>query len=118
MCGFIFGPNGKITNTDCLIHRGPDEICNVSMFNYSISYFRLVITGGDFGKPPVKSRNGEWLIFLNGEIYNFKRLINRFSLEETTSDSKVLAEGLSKMGLNFFDSPAFISSILDNGTPE
>ena len=47
--------------------------------------------------------NEKYYLLFNGEIYNFKRLINRFSLEETTSDSKVLAEGLSKMGLNFFD---------------
>lgn len=103
MCGVILGPSAKIINTDCLTHRGPDEFCKISMFEYSVAYFRLAITGGDSGKPPVNSNDGEWLVFLNGEIYNFKNLINRFSLQKTLSDSKVLAEGLSKMGLNFFN---------------
>jgi asparagine synthase (glutamine-hydrolysing) len=49
----------------------------------------------------VYSIDGKWLVAFNGEIYNFKQLIASHSLPFTDSDTKVIANGLQKYGINF-----------------
>ena len=82
-----------------LVHRGPDQIFQMSRGQLSIDYFRLAVTGGKSGEAPVRSKNGRWTCFLNGEIYNFRTLSTLHLGEVLNSDTKVLVEGISKFGL-------------------
>lgn len=84
-------------------HRGPDQEFRGKFGNLEVVFNRLTITGGNFGSAPVTSQDGRWTCFLNGEIYNFKELITLFFLDPNPSDTAVLANGLQKIGLRFFD---------------
>ena len=86
-----------------LVHRGPDQLFQMSHGQLSIDYFRLAVTGGKSGEAPVRSKNGRWTCFLNGEIYNFRTLSTLHLGEVLNSDTKVLVEGISKFGLKFFN---------------
>ncbi len=82
-------------------HRGPDQYDEETYSEIRVGYFRLAITGGHQGNPPVTSGIGNWQVFLNGEIYNYKKLIVSHGLPRTESDSQVLADGLEKFGITF-----------------
>ena len=84
-----------------LNHRGPDERCNWIQGKVNIDYFRLSVTGGQAGEPPVTSEDSRWICFLNGEIYNFRSLATTYLGSNLSSDTKVLVEGVSKFGLEF-----------------
>jgi asparagine synthase (glutamine-hydrolysing) len=99
MCGISasFGtksalPIGK------LAHRGPDQFTKFNRDWIHVEFARLAITGGVEGASPVGSKNGRWIIFLNGEIYNFKSLQLSHALPFTNSDTHLVAEGLAKNG--------------------
>jgi asparagine synthase (glutamine-hydrolysing) len=85
-----------------LLHRGPDQICLFHTSNLSCTFNRLAITGGDQGEAPVTSNDGRWTCFLNGEIYNFRELANEIGTSFYKSDTRILVEGFSKQGLDFF----------------
>lgn len=102
MCGFTFrwspqnlGPHGF------LVHRGPDEQSYISGTDYELEFSRLTITGTAEGHVPVYSNDGRWLVAFNGEIFNFTQLIESHSLPVTNSDTKVIANGLQKYGVDF-----------------
>lgn len=102
MCGVIakFGNNLALPK-DLLAHRGPDAQ-SVYVHNHSyINYFQLAITGVSEGKTPVVSKDGSIQVFINGEIYNHKKLNDKYMLDAGTSDMHVLAEGVSKIGIEF-----------------
>jgi asparagine synthase (glutamine-hydrolysing) len=102
MCGFIYrkstAPKGQ---SGFLKHRGPDQQSYFLGDNFELEFSRLTVTGTVDGEVPVFSKNGDWLVAFNGEIYNFKSLIDDFSLSHSNSDTKVIANGLEKLGLDF-----------------
>jgi len=103
MCGFIYRKSGFLKGqSGYLKHRGPDEQSYFAGENYELEFSRLTITGKIEGEVPVYSTNKEWLVAFNGEIYNFKSLIRLHNFPVTDSDTKVIANGLEKLGLNFF----------------
>lgn len=87
--------------SNSLKHRGPDEHSIFRLPQCEVEFSRLSITGKDDGKSPVFSSDGRWACFLNGEIYNFRKLQISHSLPFTNSDTQVIADGLSKFGIGF-----------------
>ena len=101
MCGIagIFSNNYKnklrlkkiLENTK---HRGPDHSGVWSDFHIAIGNNRLkVVDYDEKSNQPFKSSNGKFIVVFNGEIYNFKKLKNKFNLKtKTDSDTEVLIE--------------------------
>jgi asparagine synthase (glutamine-hydrolysing) len=105
VCGIVAQVNSHFDfHRELLHHRGPDQDFIFKNKNLHLEYFRLSITGGDEGEAPVYSNDKRWVVFLNGEIYNYKSLINSFRLPHSNSDTQVIADGLSAVGLSFFKS--------------
>jgi asparagine synthase (glutamine-hydrolysing) len=102
MCGISasFGVKSALP-IENLAHRGPDQFAKFNRNWIHIEFARLSITGGIEGESPVSSTNGRWIVFLNGEIYNFKALQISHALPFTNSDTQLVAEGLAKNGPTF-----------------
>ena len=114
MCG-IFGiatrtlilliRNQQSNSFDTLHHRGPDQSKYRQFHNDGYSLFvgtkRLVIVGGADGIQPIVSKNKEWMVQLNGEIYNYQSLrrqcLSMGITLENDSDSAVIAGLLELM---------------------
>jgi asparagine synthase (glutamine-hydrolysing) len=119
MCGFTYRHSSTLGGTHgYLRHRGPDEQSYTTADNYELEFSRLTITGTTEGQVPVYSENGKWLVAFNGEIYNFKQLIESYQLPRTSSDTKVIANGLEKYGLDFLKQlrGMFAGVVIDLGT--
>lgn len=102
MCGFIYRNSGvRKGQSGFLKHRGPDQQSYFFGDNFELEFSRLTVTGTVEGEVPVYSKNGDWLVAFNGEIYNFRTLIENFSLPHSNSDTKVIANGLEMLGLDF-----------------
>ena len=101
MCGLIVASSTSKIDSGLLAHRGPDEFYEYIIGKQKFAFFRLAITGGFEGSSPILSADKKWQIFLNGEIYNFKSLINSFNLPYSNSDSQVLIDGVAKYGVSF-----------------
>jgi len=102
MCGFTYRHSSRpLGSHGYLKHRGPDEQSYISTNDFELEFSRLTITGTVEGQVPVYSENKGWLVAFNGEIYNFKQLIESHQLPKTSSDTKVIANGLQKYGVNF-----------------
>ena len=82
--------------TNNLVHRGPDKQRCVPIGDFAaIAHTRLSINGVSNGDQPF-IRNGS-VTAVNGEVYNYKRLIDRYRLPvESSSDCEVLAFLASK----------------------
>lgn len=104
MCGIVVVSKNSPIDKRTMNHRGPDQYSENVYKDLKVGYFRLAITGGVQGNPPVTSRIGNWQVFLNGEIYNYKKLISSHGLPQTESDSQALADGLEKLGIGFIKS--------------
>ncbi len=103
MCGFIFRKSKNLRGQfGYLFHRGPDEQSYLSGDDFELEFSRLTITGSLEGSVPVYSNNKGWMVAFNGEIYNYKGLIESHGLPFTNSDTKVIANGLEKYGIDFF----------------
>ena len=114
MCGIVGFRSNNFRHTrkykskiedglDVLKHRGPDGSGLYIDENVILAHRRLSIFDvSDNGAQPMVSRDGEGLIVLNGEIYNFKELrgnfLNDLSLK-STSDTEVLLECFNKIGV-------------------
>lgn len=102
MCGISgSGPSSSGEFLGKLHHRGPDQSCEVSSPEFRVNFYRLAVTGGPAGEAPIASQNGNWLVFLNGEIYNFRSLQSSSGLRFHESDTQTIADGLEKFGLRF-----------------
>lgn len=63
--------------TDCLMHRGPDDIGIYVNENIALGHTRLsIIDLSSAGHQPMANREETLFIVFNGEIYNFKELRN------------------------------------------
>lgn len=82
-----------------LEHRGPDAYSinkfNFKNYNISLNFFRLSIVDISGGMQPFihKSEDNKRTVYLicNGEIYNFKRIIEKYNLK-TKSDCHVILD--------------------------
>jgi asparagine synthase (glutamine-hydrolysing) len=102
MCGIIAQINsGRETPSRLLDHRGPDQNVVFEFENLFVEFTRLSVTGGVQGNAPIYSQNRGWVVFLNGEVYNYKSLQKSYSLPYTDSDTQVVADGIELMGIKF-----------------
>ncbi|MEX2014247.1 MAG: asparagine synthase (glutamine-hydrolyzing) [Parcubacteria group bacterium] len=108
MCGIAGIINPKEAEatkkmTLAIEHRGPDDEGYFSDEKVALGMRRLSIIDLAKGKQPIASANGRFLIFFNGEIYNYKEL--RAELEkaghsfETESDTEVVLQMFEVHGL-------------------
>lgn len=77
-------------------HRGPDAIGEWSAEQIWLGHNRLsIIDLSAAANQPMHSRDGRFVIVFNGEIYNYKELIQQYSAKlnlTTLSDTEVLLE--------------------------
>ncbi|MBY0425951.1 MAG: asparagine synthase (glutamine-hydrolyzing), partial [Cytophagales bacterium] len=96
-----------------LSYRGPDangwamrESPNQQIF---LGHTRLSIIDADntASNQPMRSRNQQYWLVYNGEIYNYAELRNELEMKGiqfyTWSDTEVLLEGLANEGVDFLD---------------
>jgi len=73
-------------------HRGTEQSVNKFDNGFTVGFTRLPITELKSHQPYV----GEWTIYLNGEIYNYKEL-------GEGSECEVISKGLSREGISFIN---------------
>ena len=88
--------------------RGPDQATTFvtqwdAAENIGLAVNRLAITGvDDKSGQPVFSRSGRSVCILNGAIYNFEDLIERFGLKtDSANDGSVIVELYERIGVEF-----------------
>ncbi|MEK7176084.1 MAG: asparagine synthase (glutamine-hydrolyzing), partial [Patescibacteria group bacterium] len=86
--------------TEKIIHRGPDDDGYFTDKYASLGMRRLSIIDLSRGKQPISSTDGRYLIFFNGEIYNYKEIKKELSdyAFKTDSDTEVILAGFIKFG--------------------
>lgn len=112
MCGIFFlksNVNNKLINekTADLIYashkdRGPDETNRIIQNNWMMVHTRLSITSPESGHQPIYNKSKKVYMVFNGEIYNYKSLVDQFNLNFTKefkySDTDVLFKLIEKIG--------------------
>ncbi len=90
----------------CIAHRGPDDDGYFVDEQVALGMRRLAIIDLESGRQPMTSVDGRYVIFFNGEIYNYKEL--RAKLEKggatfsTQSDTEVILRMFEHEGLESF----------------
>ncbi len=109
MCGIHFGYNAGRKSSDAKFFipgkfaeknksRGPDQKKVVEGDNYIATFYRLAIMGVDTGVQPFDY--DDMLLMCNGEIYNYKELIDLYNLDcNTDSDCECIMWLYRKIGL-------------------
>ena len=89
----------NITNSNNF--RGPDKTQIFSYENYLFGFNLLSINSNkDTGLQPKVSE--KYILLFNGEIYNLKKLIEKFNLKGNfESDTDVLFSLVNSIGINF-----------------
>jgi len=100
MCFVSKTPISPSVSLDCfnnIKHRGPDSSSLISLpyldYEISLGFHRLAIIDVKNGEQPFNAIKGKNKVYLlcNGEIYNYKQLIEKYNLK-TTSDCQVILE--------------------------
>ena len=116
MCGITGIINFNQTRADAALikamtkqiaHRGPDGEGFCTYENIALGHRRLSILDiSNKGAQPMTSSNGEWVVTFNGCIYNYlelkKELLQLGCSFNSTTDTEVISEGLSKFGVDYF----------------
>ncbi|MSR87832.1 MAG: asparagine synthase (glutamine-hydrolyzing) [Candidatus Zambryskibacteria bacterium] len=88
--------------TSCILHRGPDDDGFFVDDYVGLGMRRLSIIDVGGGHQPITSTDGRYMIFYNGEVYNYKEI--RAGLSDyqfkTDSDTEVILAGFLKWGVN------------------
>lgn len=90
MCGIYACTGGTKPPKNVLTHRGPDQFSEMG----GISFWRLVINGGEQGQQPI-NYNDKWYLVANAEIYNYIELGG----DPSKSDCEVILPTIEKHGL-------------------
>jgi len=92
-----------------LVHRGPDgygEIIDES-WGAAACCRRLSIVGGDSGRQPIWNEDGSIAVVANGEIYNWRALVqdllSRGHVFQTQSDVEVIVHLYEELGDQCFE---------------
>lgn len=93
--------------TDTLAHRGPNDSGTWSNHRIALGHRRLsVIDLSTAGHQPMANEDGSVMIVYNGEVYNFKKLKEKYRLEErghifrSQTDTEVLIHLYEEIGLD------------------
>ncbi len=108
MCGITGIIDPKVNNreevidmmTKAILHRGPDQDGYYTDELVSLGMRRLSIIDITRGKQPISSSDGRYLIFYNGEVYNYleiKKELGDYPFQ-TDSDTEVILAGYIKWG--------------------
>jgi len=106
MCGFFgtFSQEGQINdglkNLVSLAHRGPDSHKKFSDKFFYGEFFRLNIIGDKVADQPMVSYDKNFVMLLNGEIYNYIELAKEFNISSKNGDSRVALELIAKKGVD------------------
>jgi len=90
-----------------IVHRGPDSQNALIEHEHGLAmgHTRLIINDFETGQQPLKSRDGRYLLTVNGEFYDFKRHRSLAMSEghrySTKSDSEIALSLFSKYGIRF-----------------
>ncbi|MFZ2763564.1 MAG: asparagine synthetase B, partial [Minisyncoccia bacterium] len=105
MCGItgVIGPNRKEDiekMTRAISHRGPDDEGYFVDEHVALGMRRLSIIDLARGKQPITSTDDRYMIFFNGEIYNYRELKSQITNHnfQTESDTEVILAGYLKWG--------------------
>lgn len=103
MCGIVFlnGTNATSRLADSiekLKHRGPDDLNVWRGRSVAMGFARLAINGqGMDGVQP--QFHGDWIGSINGEIYNYKALIDQYEfLHASSNDTCIVLPLFEKLG--------------------
>lgn len=92
--------------TRCIAHRGPDDEGFYVDKDVALGMRRLAIIDVAGGHQPITSSDGRYLIFFNGEIYNYKELKGDLLVAgekfETQSDTEVVLRMFEQEGKEAF----------------
>lgn len=111
MCGIFGFTNFKKQDLEkarkslhALHHRGPDQWNDYKDDNIYIGHQRLSILDlSEHGKQPMISPDGNIIITVNGEVYNFLKLKEELKYKyefKSTSDSEVILFGYIEWGID------------------
>jgi asparagine synthase (glutamine-hydrolysing) len=83
-------------------HRGPDHKIVTRASTYTLANTRLAIQDpSPAGHQPFVSSDGRYHCVFNGEIYNHRRLVDRYKLQmRTTCDGEVIPQLWAKLGIS------------------
>jgi len=86
---------------DAQRHRGPDHSVVVRVGGFTLGNTRLAIQDpGPTGNQPFVSTDGRYHCVFNGEIYNYRRLIERYQLPvRTKCDGEIIPQLWAKLGV-------------------
>lgn len=82
------------------LHRGPDDTQLIYGDRYSFGVNRLAIENIKYGKQPIET--DRYIAGFNGEIFNYKNLIQKFKLDNTekTTEISMICDLFSIFGTN------------------
>ena len=102
IAGYFCHEGGPDTKGLSLAHRGPDSHGAFVSGPIRLEHYRLAILGEEsVAAQPMTSRDGQFVLVFNGEIYNYVELadwLGEPSLAEE-GDTRVLLEFLARFGL-------------------
>ncbi len=107
MCGIagFFGEDQALIErmTRCLVHRGPDGNAAVVSHGASLGHARLAILDPrPVGDQPMWNEEKTVMIVFNGEIFNYRRLIEEEKFTcKTGTDTEVILKLYDKYGMDF-----------------
>jgi asparagine synthase (glutamine-hydrolysing) len=88
-------------------HRGPDGNGVFVSQHVGLAHTRLAIIDIDGGKQPMQTKNGQFTITFNGEIYNYKELrdelISQGCIFDSASDTEVIMQLYQQYGWKGFN---------------
>jgi asparagine synthase (glutamine-hydrolysing) len=91
--------------TDSMSHRGPDAegFYTDAASGVGLGHRRLSILDlSNAANQPMQSHCGRYYICFNGEVYNFREIVQKLSIKcTTTSDTEVILEAFVKRGVDF-----------------
>lgn len=111
MCGIVgvvgalaADPEVVAKMTSRVRHRGPDSVSGIRAGELAVSLCRLAVRHEDDGWQPVRSRDGQWLGCVNGEVFNCAELESMLGADAAPgpnrSDVVYVADVVAKWGVN------------------
>src|SRR3989344_3739744 len=109
MCGiFAYFSKSPITNKEQITntalkcqHRGPDSTTCLYHDHYVLIFHRLAINGlnPESGQPMVHPQNPNVYLICNGEIYNYRDLIEEYGIDyKSKSDCEIILHLYTRIG--------------------